>query len=228
MKKNKMLLWTLIVSISLLVIILCYINSSNNTAGVDTDGQTDNIAEVQTESDTNPNSLIEEYQDVKVRVEMENGGTFIIELYAEYAPETVANFVKLVGEGFYDGLTFHRVVDGFMAQGGDPNGDGTGGCGIEIKGEFSSNGVKQNILKHTKGVISMARGLDPNSASSQFFIMFDTITSLDGKYAAFGKVIEGMEVIEDFQKVERTVNSFGERAIPVEPLVMKYVTIVEG
>ena len=164
----------------------------------------------------------------KVQVEMENGGVFVIELYPEYAPETVKNFVSLVKDGFYDGLTFHRIVDGFMAQGGCPLGTGTGGSGINIKGEFSENGFKKNTLKHTAGVISMARSGDPDSASSQFFIMLDDKQGpyLDGKYAAFGEVKEGMDVLLDFQKIERVYNSSRELATPVEPVVIKQMKVL--
>ncbi|KAI4453940.1 peptidyl-prolyl cis-trans isomerase-related [Holotrichia oblita] len=163
----------------------------------------------------------------KVQVEMESGEKFVIELYPEYAPETVDNFVALVKEGFYDGLTFHRIVDGFMAQGGDPEGTGMGGSSKNIKGEFSSNGYEKNTLSHTRGVISMARSGDPNSASSQFFIVFDDASFLDGDYAAFGKVIEGMEAVDNFLKVERTMGSDGAVSKPVNPVVMKKVTIAE-
>lgn len=166
----------------------------------------------------------------KVEVEMESGEKFIIELYPQYAPITVDNFVKLVKEGFYDGLTFHRIVDDFMAQGGDPEGTGMGGSPDTIKGEFSSNGYENNTLSHTKGIVSMARvGGQPDSASSQFFIMLGNkyTSSVDGEYAAFGKVIEGMEVVENFLNVERTMGSDGNISSPVEPVVMKKVTIVE-
>ncbi|MCR5485254.1 MAG: peptidylprolyl isomerase [Clostridiales bacterium] len=163
----------------------------------------------------------------KVKVTMESGDSFIIELYPEYAPETVANFLKLVGEGFYNGLTFHRVVDNFMAQGGDPEGTGSGGSPDTIKGEFSSNGFTQNTLSHTRGVVSMARSNAPDSASSQFFICYGDSTFLDGNYAAFGKVIEGMEVVDGFCKVERTMNSMGEMATPVNPIVMKTVEVIK-
>ena len=129
-------------------------------------------------------------------IEMENGKTMTLELYPEKAPITVANFEKLAGSGFYDGLIFHRVIDGFMIQGGDPTGTGMGGPGWQIKGEFSSNGVK-NDLKHTRGVISMARSRHPDSAGSQFFIMHKDAPHLDGQYAAFGKVIEGMDVVDE-------------------------------
>lgn len=169
-----------------------------------------------------------EMSDTKVKVVMENGGEFTIELYPEYAPETVANFVKLVKDGFYDGLIFHRVVDNFMCQGGDPEGTGMGGSDETIYGEFRANGWSQNTLSHKRGVISMARSQNPNSASSQFFICYtDYCTALDGDYAAFGKVIEGMEVCDDFCKQERRYNSMGEKAAPVEPIRIKTMTIVE-
>lgn len=122
-------------------------------------------------------------------------GTIKLELYEDKAPITVQNFVKLVNDGFYDGLTFHRIISGFMIQGGDPNGNGTGGSGENIKGEFSENGV-ENDISHVRGVISMARSQDNDSASSQFFIMHQKGTHLDGKYAAFGKVTEGIEIVD--------------------------------
>lgn len=131
----------------------------------------------------------------KAFIEIENYGTISLELDADTAPISVTNFVKLAKEGFYDGLTFHRIISGFMIQGGDPNGDGTGGSEETIKGEFLANGVENN-LKHTRGVISMARSLDNDSASSQFFIMHEEATHLDGSYAAFGIVTEGMEIVD--------------------------------
>ena len=131
-----------------------------------------------------------------VTIEMENGGVIKAELYPEIAPNTVANFVTLVDSGFYDGLIFHRVIPGFMIQGGDPNGTGMGGPGYSIKGEFARNGFKQNNLKHTRGVLSMARSMMPNSAGSQFFIMHADAPHLDGDYAAFGRVTEGMDVVD--------------------------------
>ena len=166
-------------------------------------------------------------ENTKVLVEMENGGEFVIELYPEYAPQTVQNFVDLVSDGFYDGVGFHRVVEGFMAQGGDPEGTGMGGSGVQIPGEFAANGFEANTLSHTRGVISMARSQNPDSASSQFFICYDDASFLDGNYAAFGKVIEGMEVVDAFLDVERTYNMSGELASPVEPIIMKSVTIIE-
>ena len=132
-----------------------------------------------------------------VTITMENGKQIKIELLPEYAPKTVANFEKLVKEGFYDGLTFHRIIPGFMIQGGDPQGNGMGGSKDKIPGEFRQNGFAQNTLKHTRGVISMARAYDPNSASSQFFIMHADAPHLDGAYAAFGRVVEGMDVVDE-------------------------------
>lgn len=159
--------------------------------------------------------------------EAEEVGSFVITMYPDTAPITCENFEKLVSEGFYDGLTFHRVVDDFMAQGGDPNGDGTGGSPDTIEGEFSANGHENN-LSHTRGVVSMARSQDMNSASSQFFICYsDTDTDLDGLYAAFGKVTEGMEIVDSFLDVERLMNANGEMAIPKEPIVITKAEMIE-
>ena len=164
----------------------------------------------------------------KVKVTMVNHGEFTIELYPEFAPATVANFLKLAGSGFYDGTIFHRVVDNFMAQGGDPEGTGMGGADETIKGEFAANGFTQNTLSHTRGVISMARSMMPDSASSQFFICYsDDCTFLDGNYAAFGKVIEGMESVDSFLDEYRTYNSMGEKASPVEPIRIKTMTVID-
>ena len=156
-----------------------------------------------------------------VKIEMEYGGIIRVELYPDVAPITVDNFVSLVKKGFYDGLIFHRVIRGFMIQGGCPEGTGMGGPGYQIKGEFAQNGVK-NDLKHTPGVISMARAMDPNSAGSQFFIMHETSPHLDGAYAAFGKVIEGMDVVNKIAD-ERT--DYADR--PIVGQMMKSVTIEE-
>ena len=160
-----------------------------------------------------------------VKIEMENGGVITAELYPELAPNTVANFVNLVESGFYDGLIFHRVIPGFMIQGGDPQGTGMGGPGYSIKGEFARNGFRENTLRHTRGVLSMARSMMPNSAGSQFFIMHADAPHLDGDYAAFGKVTDGMDVVDRIasvrtgmqdrpvveQKIARaTVDTFGE------------------
>ncbi len=154
-----------------------------------------------------------------VIIEMENGKCIQIELDEAAAPLTVANFKKLVKAGFYDGLTFHRIIPGFMIQGVDPLGNGMGGAEEQIKGEFAQNGVK-NPLRHTRGVISMARAYDPNSASSQFFIMHADAPHLDGAYAAFGRVCEGIEVVDEIAKTPT-----GRADRPLTPQVMKKVTL---
>ena len=156
-----------------------------------------------------------------VRIEMENGGIIDIELYEDKAPSTVANFKKLVSEGFYDGLIFHRVISGFMIQGGDPTGTGCGGSSEKIKGEFRANGV-ENDISHVRGVVSMARSQMPNSASSQFFIMHADGKFLDGNYAAFGKVVSGIEVVDEIAGVK---TNFQDR--PVIDMRMKKVTLIE-
>lgn len=154
-------------------------------------------------------------------------GSFTITLYPEYAPITCENFENLVSEGFYDGLTFHRVVEDFMAQGGDPKGDGTGGGEDTIKGEFSANGV-ENTLSHTRGIVSMARSQDYDSASSQFFICYtDDCTFLDGNYAAFGEVTEGMEVVDEFLSVERAVGSDQAISKPLTPINISEAKMIE-
>ena len=158
-------------------------------------------------------------QNPIVTFTMENGKTFKAELYPDIAPQSVNNFVSLIKKGFYDGLIFHRVIPGFMIQGGDPEGTGMGGPGYSIKGEFASNGFK-NDLKHTKGVLSMARSMMPDSAGSQFFIMHETSPHLDGDYAAFGKITEGQDVVDEIALPQ---TGFQDR--PVDPQVMKTVTV---
>ncbi len=154
-----------------------------------------------------------------VTIEMESGDIIKAELYPEIAPNTVNNFISLIKKGYYDGIIFHRVIRGFMIQGGDPDGIGSGGPGYSIKGEFSHNGFK-NDLKHTKGVLSMARTMIPDSAGSQFFIMHEVSPHLDGEYAAFGQVIEG---IENVDKIAETQTDYSDR--PIIPQVMKTVTV---
>jgi peptidyl-prolyl cis-trans isomerase B (cyclophilin B) len=154
-----------------------------------------------------------------VTITMENGDVITAELYPEIAPNTVNNFVSLVKKGFYDGLCFHRVIPGFMIQGGCPLGTGTGGPGYQIQGEFGGNGF-QNPLKHERGVLSMARSMMPNSAGSQFFIMHQPAPHLDGQYAAFGKVTEGMDVVN---KIAMTRTDYRDK--PVTPQIMKTVTV---
>ena len=159
---------------------------------------------------TNPN----------VTIVMDDGGEIVLELYPDKAPNTVNNFLSLASSGFYDGLTFHRVISGFMIQGGDPNGTGTGGPGYTIKGEFSLNGFKSNDIKHARGVISMARAMAPNSAGSQFFIMHANASYLDGQYAAFGRVIRGMDVVD---RIAAVPTDFNDK--PKKPQVIKSMKV---
>jgi peptidyl-prolyl cis-trans isomerase B (cyclophilin B) len=154
-----------------------------------------------------------------VTIQMKDGGVMKAELYPDIAPESVKNFVDLASKGFYNGLIFHRVIPGFMIQGGDPQGTGMGGPGYTIKGEFAANGFR-NDLKHTRGVLSMARAMDPNSAGSQFFIMHEDSPHLDGQYAAFGKVIEGIEVVDKIASVKTDYNDR-----PLEPQQIEFMTV---
>ena len=172
-----------------------------------------------TSDDTTPEG--DKYMNkIYATITMENGGVIKLELYPDLAPQSVRNFCYLARKGFYDGLTFHRVISGFMVQGGDPSGDGTGGPGYCIKGEFAANGF-ENDLSHTRGVISWARRSRPNdSAGSQFFIMHADYTGLDGSYAAFGRVIEGIEVVDEIAAVETNDNDK-----PLTPVVIKSITI---
>lgn len=172
---------------------------------------------------TNEDTLSGKYD---ILINVKNYGEIKLELDANIAPISVTNFIKLVNEGFYDGLTFHRVIDGFMIQGGDPKGDGTGGSSETIKGEFSNNGVTNN-LSHERGVISMARSNDMNSASSQFFIMHEDNSSLDGNYAAFGKVTSGMEVVDAIvENVSKYGDDNGILDKEYQP-VIEYIKVIE-
>ena len=155
-----------------------------------------------------------------VEIEVQDYGTIAVELDGDAAPITVENFLKLAKEGFYDGLTFHRIIDGFMIQGGDPEGTGMGGPGYGIKGEFAKNGVN-NPIKHTRGVISMARAMDPNSAGSQFFIMHQDAPHLDGQYAAFGHVVSGMDAVDEIAAAATDWNDK-----PRTPVVMEKVEVI--
>ena len=165
------------------------------------------------------NALAESVDLPIATIEMENGDVMKLELYPDIAPNTVANFIELANAGFYDGLIFHRVIPGFMIQGGDPTGTGMGGPGYAIKGEFAANGF-ENKLSHERGVISMARANDPNSARSQFFIMHADYPALDGNYAAFGRVIEGIEAVDHVAEVET-----GKNDRPVEDQVIKSIRV---
>lgn len=161
----------------------------------------------------------------QVEIVVKDFGSIKVELDADVAPITVTNFMKLVEEGFYDGLTFHRVISGFMIQGGDPDGNGTGGSGTTITGEFSMNTIK-NDISHTRGVISMARSANMNSASSQFFIMHQDATQLDGQYAAFGHVTEGMEIVDQICELTK-VQDYNGTVDPVDQPIIEKITIIE-
>lgn len=160
-------------------------------------------------------------ENVKIRIVMENGKEMIAELYPETAPKTVENFLSLIKEKFFDGIIFHRVIKGFMIQGGDPSGTGIGGSEKTIPGEFASNGFK-NDLKHTRGVLSMARTMNPDSASSQFFIMHEDAPHLDGQYAAFGKVIQGIEVVDEIANVKTNF-----RDKPLQPQRIRTIEVLK-
>ena len=202
-------------TLSLMFALLCFAGCGNKTEQTATtpSGNAGN----------DENTYVSEYDGTHPQVvfTMENGETFTMELYPEYAPRSVDNFVRLVKEGFYDGLTFHRVIDNFMAQGGMSETADV----PSIYGEFPSNGWQKNTLKHTRGIVSMARTDDPNSASSQFFICYGDCAWLDGNYAAFGKVIDGMKTVDDFLKIERTGREGG---TPVTPIVIESAKLVEG
>lgn len=159
-------------------------------------------------------------ENIAIRIEMGNGKVMEAELYPEVAPITVENFVELIKENYFDGIIFHRVIKGFMIQGGDPTGTGMGGSSKTIKGEFLANGVINN-LKHTRGVLSMARTMDPNSASSQFFIMHEDAPHLDGQYAAFGKITKGIEVVDE---IAETKTDFRDK--PITPQTIKHISLI--
>ena len=162
-----------------------------------------------------------------IEILMQDGGKMVFTLYPEYAPETVANFIKLTKAGFYNGLKFHRIMKGFMIQGGDPKGDGTGGSDKEIKGEFSGNGFTQNTLSHKRGVISMARSTDMNSASSQFFIMDADNTGLDGQYAAFGMITEGEDTLTAIANTPVVDSGTGEASTPKTDVIIKSIKVLQ-
>ncbi len=164
-----------------------------------------------------------------ITIEMMNGKSIRVELFPEKAPNTVNNFLSLVNKGFYNGLIFHRVIAGFMIQGGDPDGNGTGGPGYRIPGEFAGNGFRANDISHERGVISMARAGHPDSAGSQFFIMHEAAEYLDGQYAAFGKVIEGMDVVDAIATCKKTdvTDQYGNHYVPAEDVIIEKAYIVK-
>ena len=187
-------------------------DSSDDTAGKTTEDEKENTSGVLL--DTSKELTGTHHAEIEVK----DYGTIDVELDADEAPITVTNFVKLAQEGFYDGLTFHRIIDGFMIQGGDPNGDGTGGSDENIKGEFSSNGV-ENTISHTRGTISMARASDPDSGSSQFFIVQADSTYLDGDYAGFGHVTDGMDVVDKISQEAKPTDNNGSIAKDQQPVI---------
>ncbi len=196
--------------------------SDDSTLTSTDSGEKDGAKNEQKPAETQKTAEIgEEDEIVNIQITMEDGGVMQLELYPDKAPKTVANFVKLAKEGFYDGLTFHRIIEGFMIQGGDPMGTGMGGSDENIVGEFAMNGFTQNDIKHVRGVISMARATNPNSASSQFFIMHEDAPHLDGQYAAFGMLTEGFDVLDRLAQTE--VGFDGQT--PVAKPVIKTITV---
>ena len=215
MRKLKKYVVAMLTMLSLVAVLVgCGQNSSSTTTTPDTSNETTST-EVETATEVVPIATTP-----VATIVVKDYGTIQLELYPEMAPNTVNNFITLANEGFYDGLIFHRVIDGFMIQGGDPEGIGIGGPGYSIAGEFANNGYTQNTLSHEKGVISMARAQNPDSAGSQFFITSEDSTFLDKDYAAFGKVISGLDVVDAIQKTETDRNDK-----PVDDVVIESITV---
>lgn len=214
---KKIISLTLILAICLFSFASCGSEKENNN---DTNQNSTTLSNVETTTE----NTTEKANDPKIKITVKNYGVIKLKLDSSQAPITVANFVKLVKSGFYDGLTFHRIMKGFMIQGGDPLGTGMGGADETIKGEFSSNGVQNNI-SHTRGTISMARSSDPNSASSQFFICDADSTFLDGEYAAFGKVTKGLDVIDKIASDAQPTDGNGTIAKEQQPVIEKIEVI---
>ena len=220
MRRQKYLA-IVIVLLALVLFVGCQSSSEKDVSDEETSEESTDLT---SESDEDMN-----IEHPIIQIEIEDGGIMVFELYPEFAPETVENFIGLVESGFYDGLKFHRIVKDFMIQSGDPKGNGTGGSGVTITGEFAKNDFPQNTLKHTNGVISMARSNDLDSASSQFFIMDGTATSLDGSYAAFGKLIEGEDVLSSIANTEVVKNPMsGEKSLPVNDVFIENITLLES
>lgn len=213
---SKNTLFLAIFAAMLFIIAGCGAQSDDGQAGEQPVEETGESTEEQTNEQAGE---VTNEENPIVTITMENDEAIVLELYPDVAPNTVANFVSLVEEGFYDGLIFHRVIPGFMIQGGDPEGSGLGGPGYAIAGEFSSNGF-ENELKHERGVLSMARTMEPDSAGSQFFIMVEDTPDLDGEYAAFGRVIEGMETVDAIAAAKRDAQDK-----PLEDQRIKTVTV---
>ena len=206
--------------IKIIIPVMCFLSLMLVSCGKsETNSKSEDKSSVSENNDKSQDSITESGDLPIATIEIENYGTVKAELYPKIAPNTVDNFISLSNSGFYNGLTFHRVIKDFMIQGGDPKGDGTGGPDYAIKGEFTSNGF-ENSLKHTEGVLSMARSRQPDSAGSQFFIMTSTSSHLDGEYAAFGKVIEGMDIVKKIQEVKTNSNDK-----PIENVVIKSITV---
>lgn len=206
--------------IKIIIPVMCILSLMLVSCGKsETNSKSEDKSSVSENNDKSQDSITESGNLPIATIEIENYGTVKAELYPKIAPNTVDNFISLSNSGFYNGLTFHRVIKDFMIQGGDPKGDGTGGPDYAIKGEFTSNGF-ENSLKHTEGVLSMARSRQPDSAGSQFFIMTSTSSHLDGEYAAFGKVIEGMDIVKKIQEVKTNSNDK-----PIENVVIKSITV---
>lgn len=206
--------------IKIIIPVMCILSLMLVSCGKsETNSKSEDKSSVSENNDKSQDSITESGDLPIATIEIENYGTVKAELYPKIAPNTVDNFISLSNSGFYNGLTFHRVIKDFMIQGGDPKGDGTGGPDYAIKGEFTSNGF-ENSLKHTEGVLSMARSRQPDSAGSQFFIMTSTSSHLDGEYAAFGKVIEGMDIVKKIQEVKTNSNDK-----PIDNVVIKSITV---
>lgn len=212
MKTYKWIIATMLVVLVSAVLVACQSNEDDVTEETETDNE-------ETNTDATNDETYEGEPPV-VTMTMEDGGIVEIELYPDVAPNTVNNFIALIEDGFYDGLIFHRVIPGFMIQGGDPEGNGTGGPGYAIKGEFSGNGF-ENDLSHDRGVLSMARSQHPDSAGSQFFITVDDRPDLDGQYATFGKVIDGMDIVDDIVAVDRDGEDLPEEEQVIESMTVE-------
>ncbi|GAF11846.1 peptidyl-prolyl cis-trans isomerase [Bacillus sp. JCM 19045] len=218
--------WIVIPLLMLLLLAACGTSTDPNEAEENEAEQNEPAESEAPEDETTagqgvPEVPVEADDTPVVTMEMEGGEMVVMELYPDVAPVTVNNFVSLIEDGFYDGLTFHRIIPGFMIQGGDPVGNGTGGPGYGIEGEFTTNGV-ENDVSHERGVLSMARSQDPNSAGSQFFIMHEDSSHLDGSYAAFGKVIEGMDVVDQIAGAETDNN---DKPVAGEEQTIKAITV---